>query len=885
MGRRFCPNRVAARPTGLGGAPKAAAEAAGARAFFRAALRLAALGIGVAGLALAAPAAAAESGASTPKTASAKAAAKAAPAPAVDPNKMVVEADELRQDEVKNTVSAVGSARVYYKGRLLEADRVTLDRNSGRVVAEGHAKRTEADGTILYGDYFDLTDDFRDGFIHSLRIDTTDKTYFSAPFAERINEDTTVFTKGTYTACAACGSNYDRPPLWRVRAKRIIHKNDEQMLYYENATVELFGMPVVYMPYFSSPDPTVTRKSGVLMPSLVTKSALGYGFGVPIFWALAPDYDITFTPTFLSKQGFLASGEWRQRLEHGEYFIRANGIDQLEKSAFPASPWGAADIRMRGSLESKGEVQIADHWKFGWQFTVLSDKWFLNDYNIPSQTLSSNYINETTTTAYLIGQDRGYFDLRGYRFEGLSSHDIQPQQTAAYPVFDYNKTFDVDPAISHGIGGQIETNFNLASLSAATASFQSVGTRVLDNAYSLYPTCTNYVPGRVAGTCLLRGIAGIYTRASLDVSWKRQYIDPIGEVWTPFAFTRVNGEILDLTTSGSFGFASSAGSSAIYNSSQLPFLQNTQDAAFGALNPGVGFEYRYPFFAKTSFGSVSVTPIGQIIARPNNQIGSYGQANLDAQSLVFDEASLFQWDKYSGYDRFETGTRANYGGQATLNFQEGGYINVIGGQSYQLAGTNAYATPDAANVGLSSGLDTRLSDYVGAVTVAPSSAFALTTKGRFDVNGFAPRRIDVVGTYNLGAWTGGIQYANYQAQPEIGYYVRRQGLALNSRYKVSDNYWAQGNITFDMSRQFYPASMIGYSNPGPFAIAAFGVGAGYQDDCTTLSVNFSSVYQDNGNGGLTRNQTVLVQLELRTLGQIKLSQTFSNTSNLDGLNY
>ncbi|VTZ21292.1 LPS-assembly protein LptD (fragment) [Methylocella tundrae] len=306
---------------------------------------------------------------------------------------------------------------------------------------------------------------------------------------------------------------------------------------------------------------------------------------------------------------------------------------------------------------------------------------------------------------------------------------------------------------------------------------------------------------------------------------------------------------------------------------------------YGAFVPGVGLEYRYPFFAKLGFGSVTVEPIAQIIMRPNNPIGAFSNVNLDAQSLVFDESTLFDWNKYSGYDRFETGMRANYGGQFTLNFKDGGYINVIGGQSYQVAGTNSYATADAANVGLSSGLDTRASDYVGALSIAPNSAFSFTAKSRFDVNTFEPRRIDLVGNYNLGAWTGGIQYANYQAQPVIGYYVRREGLSLNSRYKISDNYFAQGNITFDMSRQFYPAALIGYTSPGPFAIAAFGMGAGYNDDCTTFSVNYSSIYQDNGNGALIRNQTVLLQLQLRTLGGTKLSESFNNTAALDGVKY
>lgn len=828
----------------------------------------------------------------------------------VESAKMLVEATELRYDTVKNVVSAEGNVRLYYEGRTLEADRVAYDRIAGRVYAEGHIKLTERDGTVLHADRLELTEDFRDGFIESLRAETppkpyvtiagvqypgmpgdqgavvrgTYKSYFSAPRAERIEGETTVFEKGTYTACEPCKDNPDKPPLWRVRAKRIIHKTDEKMIYYEDSSLEFLGIPIAYVPFFSAPDPSVTRKSGILSPYLANSGKLGFGFGIPIFWALAPDYDLTFTPVYYSKQGFFGSAEWRQRLENGQYYIRATGISEQTPGVFPPAPYGSGNERLRGSFESKGQLFIADQWRFGWEFTILSDKWYLNDHHIPSQTLSSNYFSETTSTVYLTGQgDRGYFDLRGYYFKGLSSHDFQPQQPFAHPVWDYNKTFDIDPAKTFGVGGQGELDFNLTSLSAASASFEAVGPRVLDRAFGLYDICINYVPGVVPGTCLLRGVGGHYTRATAEASWKRQYIDPIGEVFTPFAFARFNGEWLNLNTTNSYTFASAAGSSTYFNASQLNLLGFNQPSFFGEFMPGVGLDYRYPFLAVTEFGSAVFEPIAQIVARPSQQIGSHSLVNLDAQSLVFDDSTLFDWSKYSGYDRFETGTRLNYGAELTTHFTNGGYARLIGGQSYQLAGVNSYATPDAANVGLSSGLDTRRSDYVAALTIAPDSRLTFTGKARFDTNTLQARRIDLIGSYSLGPLTGSVLFANYQAQPVIGYDVRREGLGLSSRYKISDNYFAQGNVIFDMSRHLYPPNLIGFSNPGPFAVAAYGVGGGYQDECTTFSVNYSSIYQDYGSGALVRNQTVLVQLQLRTLGATKVSQTFLNTTALDGV--
>lgn len=807
-----------------------------------------------------------------------QAANAAAQKPAQKQN-MFIQADELVNNQDKNTVTAKGNVRIYYKGRVLQADDVTYDRKTNRIYAQGHATLTERDGTVLHAKKFDLTQDFADGFIESLRATSTNATYFSAPRAERVAGDTTIFDKGTYTACKTCANNPQKPPLWRVRAMRIIHNNQEHMVYYTNAWLEFVGVPIAFFPVMSSPDPTVTRKSGLLTPQVFQNNYLGYGFGLPIFWALAPNYDVTLTPTYFTKQGFFGDIYWRHRLASGSYYIKANGIFPEHPENFPLAPYGAGGRRFRGEFESKGDFKLAPQWNVGWALTLLTDKWYLNDFKVQAHNYSSYYISDITSTAYLTEKgDRSYFDLRGFYFEGLSSHDYGPQQTFAVPVLDYNKTFDVDPAKTNGVGGEVQVDFNLSNVTAAAASYESVNAHQYDAAFGLYDICTKYVPGTSSSSCLLRGIGGDYTRATADISWKRKYIDPIGETWTPFAFARLNGQLLNLDTSRSYMFASASGSSTISNASQTNFL-GAPNAAYGYVMPGTGVEYRYPLLTNTPLGSLVVEPIGQIIARPNAPLGTNSLINMDSQSLVFDDTTLFAWDKYSGYDRFETGLRANYGGDATLRFDNGGYVNVTGGQSVQVAGTNSYATPDAANIGLSSGLDTPFSDYVGAVTLVPSSMLSFTAKGRFDQQTFDPRRIDLIAHFNLGAWTGGVQYANYDSQPLIGYQVRREGIALTSRYALTKNYYVAGNISFDMSRQFYPLSLINY-DPGPFAISNLGVLAGYKDDCTTFQLSYTNTYQDNGTGSFNHNQTFMLTLQLRTLGDTHFSQSFVSTVGL-----
>ncbi len=80
--------------------------------------------------------------------------------------------------------------------------------------------------------------------------------------------------------------------------------------------------------------------------------------------------------------------------------------------------------------------------------------------------------------------------------------------------------------------------------------------------------------------------------------------------------------------------------------------------------------------------------------------------NEDAQSFVFDATTLFERDKFSGYDRIEGGTRANVGFQYTGTFDNGYKLHGIFGQSYQLAGQNSFATDDLVNAGANSGLET-----------------------------------------------------------------------------------------------------------------------------------------------------------------------------------
>jgi LPS-assembly protein len=179
---------------------------------------------------------------------------------------MLVKADEVDYDYTNHRTAAVGNVQIYYNGATIEADRVVYDQVTKRLRAEGNARLTEADGKITYGQVIDLTDDYRDGFVDSLRVETVDDTRLAAARANRSEGNFSVFENGVYTACEPCRDDPKKPPLWQVKAARIIHNQAERMMYFEDARIEFFGVPLAYMPYLATPDPTVKRKSGVLMP-------------------------------------------------------------------------------------------------------------------------------------------------------------------------------------------------------------------------------------------------------------------------------------------------------------------------------------------------------------------------------------------------------------------------------------------------------------------------------------------------------------------------------------------------------------------------------------------------------------------------------------------
>jgi LPS-assembly protein len=740
---------------------------------------------------------------------------------------MLVQANEVDYDYNNSRVSAVGNVQLFYNGTSVEADRVIYDQKTKRLHAEGNIRMTDVDGKITYADVIDLSDDYRDGFVDSLHVDTADSTRMAATRADRSNGNYTVFENGVYTACAPCRDDPKKPPLWQVKAVRIIHDQLDKMLYFENAQLEFFGVPMAYLPYFSAPDPTVKRKSGFLTPNFSETPQYGYAMETPYYWAIAPDMDATFTPRFMTQQGVLLQGEFRQRLLDGSYQIRAYGIDQLDPGAYAGQP---GDKQFRGGVETKGEFALNDKWVWGWEGVALSDYNMLFDYRLSVyQDVFNSFLalpTEAPSQLYLTGVgNRSYFDARTIYYLSLSGN--QSQVPVIWPVVDYANTFNRSI-----LGGEVSYKTNFTNLSRSDAVFDPTTLAAAANGTCLLNTADT-AQSITRANCLMRGIPGTYTRLSGEADWRRSFTDSAGEIWTPFASVRADAINADISNQP-----------GVSN-----FLPNGDTQALRVM-PTVGMEYRYPFINVQPWGSTTIEPIAQVIIRPNESYAGK-LPNEDSQSMVFDTSNLFEVDKFSGWDRVEGGGRANAGVEATTQFDRGGSVTAVFGQSYQLFGLNSYAVQDMANSGVDSGLQTPVSDYVASLSYSPNRIYTISTRARFDQATGNIQRFETEAAANFDRWSISVLYGDYAAQPDIGYLTRREGILVSGSVKLATNWVATGAARWDLVAN---------------QINQYVVGAGYVDDCFVLAANYVTSYEyATTTSPPILGHAFMLQLGLRTL--------------------
>ena len=577
----------------------------------------------------------------------------------------LLSADQMINDSQLGQITAKGNVEISSQGRVLMADSVSYNQRDGVVIASGNLTLMEPSGEVIFAEHMQLSEDLTEGFIESVRILLTDNSRFAANGARRRGADRIDLAKAVYSPCEICKENPDRAPLWQIKAFRVTHHRDAHEIEYRDAVLEIYGVPVAYMPYFRHADPTAPRKNGFLAPELSSSTELGTKLQVPYFWAIDRDRDLTFAPIFTSQEGIVATGEYRALTARGGYEGQAS-LTYTDKRNDNNERLDGKEFR--GHIDALGRFNIDETWRSGFDFARSTDDTYLDRYGLGDEDV-------LTSDLFVEGfRGRDYMAASAYSFQGLEVDDDPGSTPLVAPLLDYSATLEPER-----LPGRLIFDASVASL-YRDDDFDS-------------------------------------RRASFDGTWQLPYIGPAGDVYT--LSTNLGADLYWLNGFSPTGQVSDTSSA---------------DGFEARLRPTVALDWRFPFIRRQGSVRQVIEPVAQIIMSPYG--GNPNEIpNEDSRSLEFDDTNLFSLNRFPGYDRVESGPRANLGLKASVYGASGGYTNLTVGQVFRLKDDDTFAEK--------TGLDDHRSDYVMALHIAPSAFFDLTNRVRLDRNNFSLRRNEI----------------------------------------------------------------------------------------------------------------------------------------------
>ena len=351
---------------------------------------------------------------------------------------VLIMADELHYDEELGTVVASGNVEIIQGDRTLLADTISYNQKTDVVSASGNVVLHEPTGEVLFAEFVELRDELKNGIVENIRLLLSGDSRFAANKAERRDGNRTIMSKAVYSPCKSCKDHPERPVLWRLRAEKIEHDQEDREVRYRNVFLEMFDVPVFYTPYFSHPDPTVDRKSGFLAPDFGTGGNVGAHIKLPYYIVLDDDKDGTVAPIYTEEEGLVISGDYRQRFDKGYIELTGSITEAERKEGDPNNPQTKSD-RVRGHVTAHGRYDIDDTWRAGLDIDRSTDRSYLRKFNffeLGGNTLLSNVFVEGF-------RQRNYLIAQGYSFQDLRTGSNAEQPFIA-PIIDYSHFAEAD---------------------------------------------------------------------------------------------------------------------------------------------------------------------------------------------------------------------------------------------------------------------------------------------------------------------------------------------------------------------------------------------------------------------------------------------------------
>jgi LPS-assembly protein len=523
---------------------------------------------------------------------------------------VLLEADSISYDEEMREVSASGNVEISAGDSTLLAEHVIYKRALNLVSAAGNVVLMSPDGNVTFSDAMELTGDLKSGTIEAVQILFADGSRLAANGGRLGRDGRTEVRKAVYSPCPICSTSNLKNPLWQIKAISVVHDKSLKRIFYKDAVLEAFGIPVMYMPFFTHPDPSVTRKTGFLAPSLISNSLIGLTYKQPFFFNISPYQDATIAPIYTAKEGVVLTGEYRRALERGAFEVSGSATRSGKIVAvLPEIERGAE--KTRGHLFAKGNYSVDSDWLAGVDISLASDRTYLGNYGFTKRYEPADIATRYRGPSHLTSQifleravGRNYFNIEAIAFQSLNT----------------------------------STNLDTVPYLLPVGTFSYRGDPSERGDYWLVDGSLR-VLGRETGTESQRLV--------LKGGWRFPYTSRVGAKYSFNLGLRADGyhvsNFLDAQKPG-----------------------GTLDGFEGRLLPEMYLDWRLPFVRPLGTSLLIVEPIGQLVWRPSYE-NTTKIPNEDSLAFEFDDLNLFSVDRFPGLDRYEGGARFNYGLRSEVN--------------------------------------------------------------------------------------------------------------------------------------------------------------------------------------------------------------------------
>lgn len=330
---------------------------------------------------------------------------------------------------------AEGNVEAFQGDMRLRAKKITFDRQTGKLEIEGPIRIDQGGRATILANAAEMDKGLQNGLLRGARMVFDQQLQLAALQMTRVGGRYTQLYKTSVTSCHVCDDG--KPPLWQIRARKVIHDQLEQQLYFEGAQFRVLDVPVFYFPAIRLPDPNLKRATGFLIPSIRTTSQLGTGIKVPYFFRLGDNKDLTVSP-YISAKTKTLDLRYRQAFRRGRIEIEgAYTRDDL----IPGED--------RGYVFAWGQFDLRNDYKFSFEVQTVSDNGYLADYGLPEYDRLQTEIALTRVkrdTAFRIGFIH-YETLR----------DSENEDEIPSDVFDLNYEKRFFPT---AIGGEVRLAFD-----------------------------------------------------------------------------------------------------------------------------------------------------------------------------------------------------------------------------------------------------------------------------------------------------------------------------------------------------------------------------------------------------------------------------------------